>query len=179
MAKKRGRPTVYVTNDWGVTFSSGELKRLNRAVTDANRILALERSFRKASPLKRDNAFLDERNADTRRFRNKGAFNTYLRETERIARGTYFRNITSKYKANYIKSLERNFGDRADNLIKQVKKIKLHDFRVLVEQDVIEEIGYFYYDPANADSKVESTMQAIDKALGLTHKVGRPKKNAL
>ena len=123
--------------------------------------------------------FLSPRRLDIERFYTKKAFNTYLRQTQKIARGTYFREITIDYRKNYIKGLYRNFGDDATKLANKIQRLPLDDFRRLVDNDVIEEIGYYYYDTAtSASDKIESTIQAIDKALGI-RPVGRPRKNAL
>lgn len=178
MALKKGRYGQLI-NEQGVKFSKREVNLLNEAVEQANRILQLERSTRQPSVLKRDKAFLEPRRVDIERFYTKDAFKSYLRQTQKIARGTYFREVAIDYRQNYIKSLERNFGDDATKLINKIQRLPLDDFRRLVDNDVVEEIGFFYYDTAtSADDKIESTIQAIDNALGI-RAVGRPRKNAL
>ena len=178
MGLKKGKYGQLI-NEQGVRFSKRDVNLLKQAVEQANRILDLERATRQPSVLKRDKAFLEPRKVDIERFYTKDAFKSYLRQTQKIARGTYFREITIDYRKNYVNSLYRNFGDDATKLVNKIERLSLDEFRRLVDSDTIEEIGYFYYDSADTPKdKIESTMQAIDNALGI-RPVGRPRKNAL
>lgn len=152
-----------VTNNYGVVITKREMNRWRDAIPKANRIIAQEKRIRRMSPLKYGDFAMDLRDSDLNRFRNKESFLSYLRTAEQIARGTYFRNRAIAYRQNYIKALEMNYGSLAKKLINKIKRMKIADFRRLVETDQLQSIGYIYF---------ETTGEAEDHIQSIAERVG-------
>ena len=162
-----------VTNDYGVRITKGELRRFQEAVPQANRIIGAEKRRRAKSPLKYGEFNIDLRVSDISRFRNRQSFLNYLKTTEQIARGTYFRQKAIAYRKNYIKSLEINFGSMASKLINKVKRLPIAEFRKLVESDKIQSIGFIYFETeGDMEDRVQSILDRIGKETGHGRKDG-------
>ena len=97
------------TTKKGVRITRGELRRFNESISQANKVIRKEKRRRK-DPTKYGDFAMDFRNSDIERFNTRESFLKYLRRSEEIGRGTYFRNQAIKYRKNYLKSLEVNSG---------------------------------------------------------------------
>lgn len=153
MAYKRNkRGSIILKNGQRITIR--EQKALKSAVTSANRKRKnlLERQSpnakKKYQIFGKESDFVNrKRNVKFSKFRNKKEFEHYLKMTQKIASGEFQRKRAEIYKENYKTALKKVFGNDAETLVAMVDEIALDDFRELVENDELEEIGYLYYDP--------------------------------
>lgn len=153
MAYKRNkRGSIILRNGQRITLR--EQKALKSAVSSANRKRKrlLEKLPKEAKQKynifgKESDFVIRKRNVKFSKFRNKKEFESYLKMSQRIASGNFQKRRTEIYKENYKKALRNVFGQDAEMLVAMVDEIALDDFRELVENDELEEIGYLYYDP--------------------------------
>ena len=151
------------TTKKGVRITRGELRRFNESISQANKVIRKEKRRRK-DPTKYGDFAMDFRNSDIERFNTRESFLKYLRRSEEIGRGTYFRNQAIKYRKNYLKSLDVNYGQDGERLAKLIKKMKLDDFMELVEKDIIDSVGYIYHweYEGNVNKAVDANIQMIE-----------------
>lgn len=165
-----------VTNNYGVVITKREMNRWRDAIPKANRIIAQEKRIRRMSPLKYGEFSMDLRDSDLNRFQTKKAFLNYLKVSEQIARGTYFRSKAIQYRQSYIKSLEQNYGSLATKLIKKIKRMRLTDFRTIVETGMLPSIGYVYFETTGEAEDRINYLMAITGAVDTGHGSARARR---
>lgn len=175
MALKKGKYGS-VINKYGVLITKAELRKFQTLTAKANRVLTKAREERKTAVTKEESNFYKNRRYAINRFQNRETFESYLRQTSKIAKGTYERNALINYRKNYIKGLYTNFGEDASKLANKVKRLSLQQFKNLVDNDVIDSIGVYYVDDTTSeDELLETNIELIDAYLGV-RPVGRPRK---
>lgn len=150
--KRTKRGSIILPN--GDRISPTEQKALRVAVNSANRKrkrlienLPTE-AKRKYKEFGVESDFvMRKKSASLSRFRNKSEFNRYLHTVQKIVSGEFERKRAETYRQNYIRALKNTFNSSANKAIRAVKDMNLKHFRDLVENEVLEEIGYVYYDP--------------------------------
>ena len=156
MAKrlKRTAKTIVLRNGQRITLA--EQRALQNAVTSANRKRKrlLEKMPRKAKEShrifgKESDFVVRKKSAKLSQFRNRGEFKRYLASVQKVASGRYERKRAYIYRENYIEALRKTFNSRADEAIKIVNKMSLEQFKYIVENEELENIGYVYFDPHN------------------------------
>lgn len=150
--KRNSRGSVILPNGQRITLS--EQKALRAAVNSANRkrkrlIENLpNEAKRKYKEFGIESDFvMRKKSASLARFRNKSEFNRYLHSLQKIVSGEFERKRAETYRQNYIRALKNTFNSSANKAIRAVKDMDLKQFRELVENEELEEIGYVYYDP--------------------------------
>lgn len=150
--KRNSRGSVILPNRQRITLS--EQKALRSAVNSANRkrkrlIENLpNEAKRKYKEFGVESDFvMRKKSTSLARFRNKSEFNRYLHSVQKIASGEFERKRAETYRQNYIRALKNTFNSSANKAIRAVKDMNLKQFRELVENEELEEIGYVYYDP--------------------------------
>lgn len=182
--RKEGRKNLIKTpegfkNQWGVTFTKEEKKKLESAVNSANakrrkmlqREAELPRKYAgketgdTVASLqlmgKESDFILAKKTKSLQRFRSKADFERYMANLERVNSKDYLIDRARLYKRNYMKALDNVFGDDAKDIKMRVRMMKPLDFMHMVEQDEVAEINYIY-DPQARSAKMNQIRAAFN-----------------
>lgn len=150
--KRNKRGSIILRNGQRITLR--EQKALKSAVSSANRkrkrLLEKlpKRAKQKYNMFGKESDFVNrKRDVDFSKYRSKKEFVHYLEMSQKIASGNFQKRRAEIYKENYKKALRNVFGQDAEMLVAMVDELSLNDFREMVENDELEEIGYLYFDP--------------------------------
>ena len=169
--KRTNRGSVILPNGERITLS--EQKALRSAVNSANRKRKELINKLPKEAMRRYKDFgiesdwvLRKKSTALNRFRSKKEFNKYLRHVRKLTNRQYIDNITSTYRANFIRAINNTFNSSGSELIEFINSLSNKDLRELSLADELGDIGYVYYDPKAPSVKLErlkKQMAAIKK----------------
>ena len=151
-----------IKNQHGVTFTVKEKRALESAVNQANRKRANQ--LKEAATLPRlvrgrdtgdtlqtklemgfeSDFIISKKSKSLQRFTSKEQYSKYMKYLKTVNSPAYLDERTRLYKRNYIKALEDVHGDAAKDIKMKVRMMKPKDFRKMVEQEELVEIGDIY-----------------------------------
>lgn len=170
-------------NQYGVTFTPEERKKLENEVNKANSKRA--RYIEKAGKLPRkvggketgdtvkslqimgreQEFVLARRSKSLQRFKSRDDFEDYMKSLKKINSPNYLDERTREYKRNHITALENAFGDDAKDVMMKIRMMKPSEYRKLIEQDEDMSISYIY-DPSEKSAR----LNRIRASLGMNLK---------
>lgn len=170
-------------NQFGVTFTPEERKKLENEVNKANRKRnkyieeagQLPRKVggketgdkvRSLQLMGREQEFvLSRRSKSLQRFKSRGDYEDYMKSLKKINSPHYLDERTREYKRNHITALENAFGDDAKDVMMKIRMMKPAEYRKLIEQDEDMSISYIY-DPSEKNAR----LNRIRASLGMNLK---------
>lgn len=178
---KRDAKGAYL-NQYGVRFTEAEKKALESKVTSVNRkrkrqlenISGLSRKVggKDTGDIIKTKMILDDepefilakRSKSLQRFQTRAQFNQYMRNLDKAMSPNYELERKRLYKRNYIKAMEKEFGDPEQwkDIKNKIQRMNPDKFIKLVNSDDSMEIK-FVYDPQDAQGR----MNQIRGALGM------------
>lgn len=181
---KRGADGL-LTNQYGVTFTNAERKRLESLVNSVNRKRKRQMEKARVTPWTvagRDTGMTMEdkmklgdepefilapRVKGLQRFKSKDQFSDYLDNLQKAMSPEYELQRMRLYKSNYLKALRENVGSWEDHkdVYMKIQMMKPQEFIKLVNQDEALEIS-FAYDP----SDIQGRLNQMRGALGMRMK---------
>lgn len=167
-------------NQHGVIFTPEEKKALETAVNTANRkrkrMLEVEAKLPRrvmgvdtgdtVSSLhqlgKESDFILQPKTKSLQRFKTREAYESYMRNLERVNKRDYIQERVRQYKRNHMKAIDNVFGDEAKDIKMKIRMMKPDEYMKLVQSDEFAEISYIY-DPSARAGK----MNQIRATLGM------------
>lgn len=171
-----------IQNQYGVTFTEAEKKRLESAVNTANRkrkkMLEVEAQLpRKVMGVdtgdkvgslhlmgKESDFILARKSKSLQKFKSREDFDRYMKNLERVNSRDYVTERIRLYKRNYMKALENAFGDSAKDVIMKIRMMNPKKFMEMIQSDETLEISYIY-DPSARAGKLNRIRAALNMRL--------------
>lgn len=165
-------------NQNNVEFTPAERKALESAVNRANRkrVKMLEEEGRlprlvggrdtgqtvKSLQLmgKESDFILSRKSKSLQQFKTREAYESYMRNLERVNSPEYVTERVKLYKRNHMKALENVFGDEAKDVMMKIRMMKPKDYMQLIQSDEDLEVSYIY-DPSARTGKLNRIRQAL------------------
>lgn len=184
--REKGRKNLKKTGDGrlknqhGVVFTEEEKRDLQNAVKRVNRKrdkmlreLASKPRLTAGKPSghtlsqtlimgKEPDTIVAKRTASLQRFTSRKQFEDYMEGIAKIERDEYVDERMLLYKENHITALRNVYGEDADDVIKRIDEMGLHDYYDLVTKDEMLEIGYI-----DSQGPSHGSLNEIRKALNL------------
>lgn len=183
VGRKKGSKNLKKTkqgfeNQYGVTFTPEQKKALERAVDRVNyrRKKQLEAegqldryrngkpTGQKVSDLQKmsggSDFILSHQEKTLQRFKNKREYNMFMKKLEKMQDGRYLDEKTRLYKKNHMAALDNVFGDAAKDIVNKLRTMPLDEYRKLLQQDEVLEVG-FLYDPEAIHGKLNMIRAAM------------------
>lgn len=167
-----------LVNEHGVSFTSEEKRKLESAVNVANRkrknmidklsnmdYVIWGKNYGKKKYIDtdfEDNDFvLHKKSKSLNRFENKRAFNSYMKNLERVNNRNYISDRVKLYRQNYQFALIESYGDMADSFIDKLEGVTDKEFLHLIATNREMEIAYAYAHQDNMDmlNKLEANFE--------------------
>lgn len=158
-------------NQYGVIFSEGQKKALERAVNRSNykrkKMLAEEDKLNpNANQLrlmgKESDFIISRQSKSLQRFKSMAEFESYMDKQARIQSGEYLVEKARLYKRNFTKSLLETYGDEAKDIAMKIRMMKPADYMRMVASNEVLEIRY-----APSDMPLSGRLNQLRAALGM------------
>lgn len=175
-------PSGNLLNQNNVEFTPAERKALESAVNRANRkrIRMLDQEAKlprlvgghdtgqKVGQLhlmgKESDFILSRKSKSLQQFKTREAYESYMRNLERVNSPDYITERIKLYKRNHMKALENVFGDDAKDVMMKIRMMKPDDYMKLIQSDEDLEVSYIY-DPSARTGKLNRIRQALGMRL--------------
>lgn len=171
-----------LVNQYNVKFSESDKKKLESLVNAANR--KRTKMLKEAATLprmvsgratgdtvgqlhlmgKESDFILQRKTKSLQRFRDRGQFETYLKNLERVNSPDYLDERIKLYKRNHMQALENAFGDDAKDIKMKIRMMKPKDYMKMIQQDESLEISYIY-DPTARAGKLNQIRASMGMKL--------------
>lgn len=113
---------------------------------------------------KESDFILSRKSKSLQQFKTREAYESYMRNLERVNSPDYLDERIRLYKRNHMKALENVFGDDAKDVMMKIRMMKPKDYMKLIQSDEELEVSYIY-DPSARAGKLNRIRQTLGMRL--------------